>query len=430
MKKSVKFVTLGCKTNIYESDAMAKLFAERGYCITQDKADIYIVNTCTVTGVGAQKSRQSIGKCLRENPDAIVAVTGCLAQTEAEKVKAVHGVSVVCGNNEKGRLLSLIEQAIREKAQIVSCCDIMKETDFEELALADEQSRIRANVKIEDGCNNYCAYCIIPYARGRVRSRNIDKIEDEVRLLADKGYREIVLTGIHIGSYGRDWDDKLTLIDVLERVCAVDGIKRVRLGSLEPVVITEEFVERAKKLKNLCPQFHMSLQSGCNETLKRMNRHYTAEEYSDAVKKLRENIPNTAITTDLMVGFAGETDKEFEESYNFCRNIGFMQMHIFKYSIRKGTRAEKFPNQLPKKVKDERSRKMLALADEMQREFYEKYKGKPDLVLVEQLKGDKYHCTTANYMDIYVESGEDITGKFAKVLLDGKGNGKIIEICG
>lgn len=426
----VKFITLGCKTNIYESDALAKLFSERGYEVAKDGvADVYVINTCTVTGTGAQKSRQAIGRAVRENPDAVVAVMGCLAQTETEKIKELPGVDIVLGSAGKGEIVDLAERAMREKQQIISCRDIMQEDSFEELTLATEQSRIRANVKIEDGCNNYCTYCIIPYARGKVRSRNIDKIEEEVKFLAKNGYLEIVLTGIHIGSYGRDLNNETTLIDVLERVCGVPGIERVRLGSLEPVVITEDFVKRAKKLKNLCPQFHMSLQSGCDETLKRMNRHYTTEEYRKAVKLLRENIPDTAITTDLMVGFPGETEEEFEKSYEFCKEIGFMQMHIFRYSIRKGTRAEKFPNQIPKKIKEERSQRMLALADKMQKEFYGKYKGKTVKVLVEQLKGEEYHCTTANYMDIYIKCADDAVGMIKTVKLDGEGKGEIVKNC-
>ncbi|MBE7012377.1 MAG: tRNA (N(6)-L-threonylcarbamoyladenosine(37)-C(2))-methylthiotransferase MtaB [Ruminococcaceae bacterium] len=425
MEKRVKFVTLGCKTNIYESDAMAKLFIEEGYSITEDKADVYVINTCTVTGTGAQKSRQAISRAVRENPDAVVAVVGCLAQTESETVSQIEGVDIVCGNKGKGDILRLVREALLSKKQIVACGDIMAEDSFEEIALTSEQSRIRANVKIEDGCNNYCSYCIIPYARGKVRSRNIEKIEEEVKILAEKGYFEIVLTGIHIGSYGKDLNNGLTLIDVIERVCGVEGIRRVRLGSLEPVVITEDFVKRAKKLKNLCPHFHMSLQSGCDETLKRMNRHYTAEEFKNAVKLLRENIPNTAITTDVIVGFPGETEEEFEKSYEFCRQIGFMQMHIFKYSSRKGTRAEKFPNQIPKKIKEERSRKLLSLAENMQKAFYMSYEGAETEVLAEQLKGDFYHCTTANYMDIYVKSDRDISGEIIIVKLDGKGHGEI-----
>ena len=427
MEKRVKFITLGCKTNIYESDAMAKLFKERGYEVCDGIAEVYVINTCTVTGTGAQKSRQAINRAVRENPNAVIAVCGCLAQTEMEKVKGIKGVDVVCGSTGKSRIVDLVETAIKEKEQIVLCKSIMEEVSFEEITLATQQSRIRANVKIEDGCNNYCTYCIIPYARGKVRSRNIEKIEEEARLLAKSGYSEIVLTGIHIGSYGKDLENSVTLIDVLERVCAVEGIKRVRLGSLEPVVITEEFVKRAKKLKNLCPQFHMSLQSGCTETLKRMNRHYTAEEYKKAVELIRANIKDSAITTDLMVGFPGETDEEFKESYEFCKEIGFMQMHIFKYSIRKGTRAEKFPNQLSNKVKEERSQKMLRLSEKMQKAFYESYKGRKMEVHVEQKKGDVYHSTTSNYMDIYIKSDKDITGEIKTVILDGKGRGEIVK---
>lgn len=423
----VKFITLGCKTNIYESDAMAKLFLKAGCeVISEGAADVYIINTCTVTGTGAQKSRQAISRAVRENPDAVVAVSGCLAQTETEAVKKIPGVSVVCGNSEKGRIVGLVEKALSEKHQIVECGDIMSERAFSEIAVTKTQQRIRANVKIEDGCNNYCTYCVIPYARGPVRSRDIDKIEEEVRALSESGYREIVLTGIHIGSYGRDKGNSVSLIDVLERICPIEGIERVRLGSIEPVVITEDFVNRAKRLKNLCPQFHLSLQSGCDETLSRMNRRYTTEEFRRAVKLLRDNIPDTAITTDLMVGFPGETEEEFEKSCEFCREIGFMQMHIFKYSPREGTKAAKFPNRIPNRVKEERSRKMLSLAEEMKAEFYKKYEGRRARVLFEQKKpSGKYHCTTANYMDIYVAAEEDMSGRFSEVILDGRGGGEI-----
>ena len=422
----VKFITLGCKTNTYESDAMAKLFSDRGYSVAEKgEADIYVINTCTVTGTGAQKSRQAIGKAIRENANAVIAVAGCLAQTETDKIKEIKGVDIVIGNSGKGKIVDLVERVIEDKKQLISCKDIMEENAFEEIANTAVQSRIRANVKIEDGCNNYCTYCIIPYARGKVRSRDLGKIEEEVIALSKAGYREIVLTGIHIGSYGKDLSENISLIDVLETVCAVEGIKRVRLGSLEPVVITEDFVERAKKLKNLCPHFHMSLQSGCDETLKRMNRHYTTEEYKKAVELLRKNIPDTSITTDLMVGFPGETEEEFEASYNFCRSIGFMQMHIFKYSIRKGTRAEKFPDQISKKVKEERSRKMLSLAENMKKSFYEKYNGKEAEALFEVESNGIYHCTTPNYMDIYVKSSEDFSGEIKRVILDGKGGGKL-----
>ncbi|MBO5505207.1 MAG: tRNA (N(6)-L-threonylcarbamoyladenosine(37)-C(2))-methylthiotransferase MtaB [Clostridia bacterium] len=415
----VAFITLGCKTNIYESEAISQIFRDKGHIVVPSKemADVYIVNTCTVTSIGAQKSRQALRKAKHKNSDAIVVAMGCLSQTEPEKIREIPEVDIVIGNGNKGGIVNLCEEAYKSKEKIFACTDISKETKYEELALTEGQSRIRANVKIEDGCNNFCTYCIIPYACGRVRSRSIDKIVEEVKLLAKSGYKEVVLTGIHIGSYGRDLADGTSLIDVIEAVCSVEGIARVRLGSIEPVIITEEFVARAKKLKNLCPQFHLALQSGCDETLKRMNRHYTTDEFRKAVKLLRDNIPDTSITTDFMVGFPGETDEEFEKSYEFCREIGFMQMHIFKYSIRKGTKAEKMPDQVPDSVKDARSQRMLDLAEKMKQEFYGKYKGRKMRVLVELCKKGVYHGTTDNYMDIYFKSDENLTGKFTEIFL-------------
>ncbi len=408
---TVKFITMGCKTNFYESQAMAELFRRRGFEVVDNgSADVFVVNTCAVTSIGAQKSRQQISRAKRKNPDAVVAVVGCLAQTDTESIRRM-GVDVVVGNDGKDKVPQLVEEALQGK-KAVACGDIMKVRKFEEMCLVSEQSRIRANVKIEDGCDNFCAYCIIPYARGPVRSRDLEKIVEETKLLRDNGYIEIVLTGIHIGSYGKDLKNGTGLVDVIEAVCAVEGIKRVRLGSVEPVVITEEFAERISKLSNLCPQFHLSLQSGCTETLKRMKRRYTAEEYFEAVERLRAKIKDVSITTDLMVGFPGETDEEFEKSYEFCRKIGFMQMHVFKYSIRKGTVAEKMENQVPEQVKEERSGKMLELSDRMKADFYESFRGREIEVLAEQKTRDgRYHATAANYMEFLVESDEDITGK-------------------
>ncbi len=408
---TVKFITLGCKTNFYESQAMGELFREKGYEVTNGAvADVYVINTCAVTGTGAQKSRQQIGRAKRKNPDAIVAVVGCLVQTDVEGLKK-SGADVLIGNSGKKQIVQLVEEAMNGK-RVVACGDIMREREFEELCLTKSQSRIRANVKIEDGCDNFCAYCIIPYARGPVRSRELSKIVEEVKLLAENGYIEIVLTGIHIGSYGKDLKNGMGLIDVIEAVCGVDGIKRVRLGSVEPVVITEEFADRISKLEKLCPQFHLSLQSGCDETLKRMKRRYTEEEYFCAVERLREKIQDVSITTDLMVGFPGETDEEFEKSYDFCKKIGFMQMHVFKYSIRRGTVAEKMENQVPESVKEERSKKMIELSEKMKTEFYDSFRGRKIEVLAEQrAEGKLFHATSANYMEFLVESDEDITGK-------------------
>ncbi len=411
---TVKFITMGCKTNFYESQAMAELFRRKGYEITEGKtADVYVVNTCAVTSIGAQKSRQQISRARKSNPDAVIAVVGCLSQTDPESIRRM-GVDVVVGNAGKDKIPQMVEDALKGK-RIFACGDIMKVRKFEEMCPVSAQSRIRANVKIEDGCDNFCAYCIIPYARGPVRSRELDKIVEEVRLLAENGYIEIVLTGIHIGSYGKDLKNNTGLVDVIEAVCAVDGIKRVRLGSVEPVVITGEFVERISKLSNLCPQFHLSLQSGCTETLKRMRRRYTAEEYFEAVQRLREKIKDVSITTDLMVGFPGETDEEFNQSYEFCKSIGFMQMHVFKYSIRKGTAGEKMENQVPEQIKEERSKKMLELSDRMKDEFYNSFKGREVEVLAETKTRDgRFHTTAANYMEFFVESDTDITGQLVK----------------
>jgi len=411
---TVKFITMGCKTNFYESQAMAELFRQRGFEVTAAAvADVYVINTCAVTSIGAQKSRQQISRAKKKNPDAVVAVVGCLSQTDPQSIEKM-GVDIVVGNDGKDKIPQLVEEALNGK-KIVACGDIMKVRKFEEMCLVSEQSRIRANVKIEDGCDNFCAYCIIPYARGPVRSRNIENIVEEVKLLAKNGYIEIVLTGIHIGSYGKDLKNGLGLVDVIEAVCAVEGIQRVRLGSVEPVAITEEFVERISKLSNLCPQFHLSLQSGCTETLKRMKRRYTAEEYYEAVNRLRAKLKDVSITTDLMVGFPGETQEEFRESFEFCKKIGFMQMHVFKYSIRKGTVAERMDNQVPEEVKEERSKLMIELSERMKEEFYDSFKGREIKLLVEQKTRDgRYHATAANYMEFLIESDTDITGSIVE----------------
>lgn len=423
-KITVKFITLGCKTNLYESDAMAELFKNSGYerVYGSVPADIYVINTCTVTAVGAQKSRQHIRRARRENPAAIVAVTGCLVQTEAEKIKRETGADLLVGNNHRSKIVELAEAAAKGK-KTDALDNILKVHEFEELGTVRSQSRVRANLKIEDGCNNFCTYCIIPYARGPVRSRAMDNIIKEAEALGRNGYGELVLTGIHIDSYGSDLNDGSSLADVIEKIHDIDGIRRIRLGSLEPVAVTPEFAERMKNLPKLCPQFHMSLQSGCGETLKRMNRHYTPEEYRRAAELLRESLADTAITTDLMVGFPGETESEFEESYNFCREVGFSQMHIFPYSVRKGTAAAKFKNQIPDDIKHERVRIMLALADQMKKEFCGQYIGKTVSVLAEQKKKGGIHGTTANYMDVMIRDGSAEPGENVSVMLDGFENG-------
>ncbi len=415
IKIKVKFITLGCKTNIYESEAMAQLFEESGYeVIKSGIADIYVVNTCTVTGTGASKSLKMIRRARRENPNGCLAVTGCLAQTEAERLRKEENIDVLIGNGHRADIVGLCEEALKGK-KTDAIRDAREITEFEELGIVHRQHRIRAEIKIEDGCNNFCSYCKIPYARGPVRSRSMSKIEEEAKTICNDGYSEIVLTGIHIGSYGKDLEENIGLIDVIERVSAVtDGI-RIRLGSLEPVMITEEFVRRAAKIKGLCPQFHLSLQSGCNRTLKAMNRHYSAEEFKTAVENLRKAFEDCAITTDLIVGFPGESDDDFEESKRFCEEIGFAQMHIFPYSVREGTLAAKLPNRVPESVKNTRCHTMLRKAADMKKNFCEKFAGKEVDVLFEQEKNGVWSGMTANYIDVRKKTKENLRGKTLKV---------------
>ncbi len=405
---------------------MATLFQEAGHKVTQDKnADVFIVNTCTVTGTGAKKSRQQIRRIRRDFPNAVLAVCGCLAQTEAEKIRQEMDVDILLGNKHRSKIVEFCENALNGKKS--DCIeDILKEHCYEEIGITHSQSRVRANLKIEDGCDNFCSYCIIPFARGPVRSRSLEKIREEATSLGKEGYGEVVLTGIHIGSYGKDLSEDISLIDVIEAVHQVDGITRIRLGSLEPVMITEDFVNRAKMLPKLCPQFHMSLQSGCDATLMRMRRRYTTEEYRKAVSLLRVAIPDTAITTDLMVGFAGESQEEFKASYDFCKEIGFAQMHIFPYSIRKGTAAEKFPNQVPEPIKADRTHAMLTLAEEMKETFYRAYLNKPLSVLLEQKEGEFWHGTTPNYMDVLVDAPNAQSGDTVTVICNQYENEKLI----
>ncbi len=414
---TVRFITLGCKTNIYESEAMAQLFEAAGYTVVSSgSADICVINTCTVTGTGASKSLKQIRRARRENPNAVLAVTGCLAQTEADRLREAENIDVLIGVSGRDKIVSLCEAAQGGK-RTDRVEDISKTARFEELGIVHRQRRIRAEIKIEDGCNNFCSYCKIPYARGPVRSRNIDKIAEEAAAIAADGYSEIVLTGIHIGSYGRDLKDGTGLIDVMETVSRSAPGLRLRLGSLEPVMITEEFTRRAAELGGLCPQFHLSLQSGCDRTLSAMHRHYSAEEYRRGVANLRTAFPDSAITTDLIVGFPGETEADFEESRRFCEEIGFAQMHIFPYSVREGTLAARLPNRVSDEVKTERAHIMLSLAADMKRRFCEGFIGKQLPVLFEQQKNGMWSGMTENYMEVRCKSTEALRGRLAEVKL-------------
>ena len=413
---TVKFITLGCKTNIYESEAMAQLFEDAGYTVTNGNADICVINTCTVTGTGASKSLKQIRRARRENPTAILAVTGCLAQTEADKLRREENIDVLIGNRYRADIVALCEDAMRGN-KIDKIEDILKVKDYEELGIVHRQRRIRAEIKIEDGCNNFCSYCKIPYARGPVRSRDIEQIRREAEALAGDGYSEIVLTGIHIGSYGKDLENGLALIDVMETVDkACSGI-RLRLGSLEPVMIDEEFTKRAAALKSLCPQFHLSLQSGCDKTLSAMRRRYTAEDFKRAVKNLRSTFKDPAITTDLIVGFPGESEADFEESKRFCEEIGFSQMHIFPYSVREGTAAASLDGKVSEEEKARRAHIMLGVAANLKAEFYESHIGTSLPVLFEQKKNGQWSGFTENYMEVRAKSESDLRGLTKNVII-------------
>lgn len=411
----VAFYTLGCKVNQYETEAMMEAFENAGYEIVDydGYSDIYIINTCTVTNMGDRKSRQIIRRAMEHNPDAVIAVVGCYSQVAPEEILNIPGVKLVVGTNERSRIVELVEEAQKTDKKITVVGDIMEVKEFEDMSIRNYKSRSRAFIKIQEGCQQYCTYCIIPYARGPVRSRKLESILEEVKLLADAGYLEVVLTGIHVGSYGKDFGD-ISLIDIIEKVHEIDGIERIRLSSVEPMTFDDRFFARLPHLKKLCRHFHLSLQSGCDATLKRMNRKYTTKEYREVVEKLRDIYPDVGITTDLIVGFPGETDEEFEQTVRFIDEISFSGMHIFKFSPRKGTPAAKFKNQVDPRIKDERSKIVSEIARKNKEKFLKRMIGKSFKVLYEQPvdEGSKfYEGLTDNYIRVIAESAYDIKGK-------------------
>lgn len=368
--KSVAFCTLGCKVNQYETDAMEELFQKSGYAIRDfhEAADVYVINTCTVTNMADRKSRQMLHRARKKNPDAVIVAAGCYVQASAETIEADTAIDLIVGNNRKGQIVDMVEEFMERHNRAVNLIDINHTSDYETLGITRVSEHTRAYIKIQDGCNQFCSYCIIPYARGRVRSRKAEEIIAEVSGLAAAGYKEIVLTGIHISSYGTDFGN-IGLADLVERLAAVKGIERIRFGSLEPGIVTEEFVRRLARIPQICPHFHLSLQSGCGETLKRMNRHYTPEDYKQRCELLRKYFDHPAFTTDVIVGFPGETDEEFEATEKFLEEIHFAEMHVFKYSPRKGTRAAKMPDQVNETVKTQRSARLLALGEKMSEDY-------------------------------------------------------------
>ena len=393
MKKKVALHNLGCKVNAYEVEAMQQLLENAGYETVpfEEGADVYVINTCTVTNIADRKSRQMLHKAKKMNPDAIVVATGCYAQADTEKLKEDTAVDLILGNNQKTQIVEALEKYEKEHAKQVQVIEINHTKEYEELSIASTAEHVRAYIKVQDGCNQFCTYCIIPFARGRVRSRKIEEVLSEVETLAAKGYKEVVLTGIHLSSYGVDFpkEERESLLSLIQAVSRVEGISRIRLGSLEPRIITEEFLEGIVKTGKVCPHFHLSLQSGCNKTLKNMNRRYSAQEYAEKCELIRKFYPAPALTTDVIVGFPQETEEDFEESYEFVKKIHFYETHIFKYSRRHGTKAASMDGQLTEAAKAQRSDRMLELHEIRAREYEEAMIGKKmELLLEEEIEID------------------------------------------
>lgn len=418
----VAFCTLGCRVNQYESEAMAEKFIKQGYEVVEfnSPADVYVINTCTVTNMGDKKSRQMIGRARRKNPGSIVAVVGCYSQIAPQEVSNIEGVDIVLGTRNKSEIVYWVNRFKDEGKKISKVNEVMKDKKFEDLNIEEYQNRTRAFLKIQDGCNRFCSYCLIPYARGSVCSKEPAKVISEVKELAKHGFKEIILSGIHTASYGVDLKENCSLVDILEQVDKIEGIERIRIGSIDPTFFTNGVIERITLLKKLCPHFHLSLQSGCDETLKRMNRKYTANEYRNIVNLLRTSIKDVSITTDVIVGFPGETEEEFNKTYEFLKEIKLSKIHVFKYSPREGTKAAVMENQIDGNLKEERSSKLLKLNAALEIEFMNRFKGRVMQVLYEQKVESKKGCYegyTPNYLRVITETEENLTGVLADTVL-------------
>lgn len=428
MKKAALH-NLGCKVNAYETEAMQHLLEEAGYEIVPftQKADVYVINTCSVTNMADRKSRQMLHKAKKNNPDSIVVAAGCYVQTSEKEVLNDLSVDIVIGNDRKHDLVRLLEEYSLDSVNDTVDDINDGKHDFEELFIDQTKEHTRAFIKVQDGCNQFCSYCIIPYARGRVRSRRFENVIAEVERLAANGFKEVVLTGIHLSSYGVDFEEATGLLELVQAVNAVKGIERIRLGSLEPKIVTEHFASELSKLDKICPHFHLSLQSGCDATLKRMNRKYTTKEYERGCELLRKYFVHPAITTDVIVGFPGETEEEFEQTKAYLEHIHFYEMHIFKYSKRKGTRAAVMPDQIDEQIKAARSEKLIALGHDMSKEFRKFYIGKNEEVLFEEkaVIGDKEYFVgyTKEYVKVAKKTDENlenqiVSGRISGMLTD------------
>lgn len=424
MKKTVSFYTLGCKVNQYETNAMEQQFIKNNYEIVENtqKADIYVINTCTVTNMAERKSRQMLRRVKEINPFAVLVVCGCYAQVAKNELEQIPEIDIILGINEKNEIVQIVENYMEKMAeqdkrsQEAEIDDVSKQKEFLDFGNVTYTEKNRAVVKVQDGCNMFCSYCIIPYARGRIRSRKIESVVSEIEKIAKEGIKEVVITGIHVASYGKDFDNentskKIRLIDLLEAINKIDGIDRIRLSSLEPTIVDEEFATRLSKLDKICDHFHLSLQSGCDETLKRMNRRYNVDEYYKGVELLREYFPDAAVTTDVIVGFPGETEEEFNITKKYLEKVCFYEMHVFKYSRRKGTAADKMPDQIPENIKSERSTELLELNEILSNGYREKYIGKKVKVLLEEnhiIENKKYIIGfTDTYVRVALENPEE-----------------------
>lgn len=428
MKKAALH-SLGCKVNSYETEAMQQMLEQAGYEIVpfHDRADVYIINTCSVTNIADRKSRQMIHKAKKMNPDAIVVAAGCYVQTSTEQAKADAAIDIIIGNNKKQDLLNMLASYEADHgAEQEGVLDINHtKQEYEELTVIHPSEHTRAFLKVQDGCNQFCSYCIIPYARGRVRSRKLEDVEREARRLAENGFQELVLTGIHLSSYGIDCDS--SLLELIRTLHGIDGIERIRLGSLEPGIITESFVQALVKLPKVCPHFHLSLQSGCDETLKRMNRHYTTALYLEKCGILRQYFDRPALTTDVIVGFPGETEEEFAQTERFLETVHFSDMHIFKYSKRRGTKAADMPNQIDPQLQSVRSEKLIALGKRMKDDFLEACKDQEQIVLIEEeteIDGTKY---MTGHSKNYIRCAFEMDGLVPNMVIKGTINSKLNE---
>ena len=392
---------------------MAQKFKENGYEVTEkiENADIYVINTCTVTNMSDRKSRQMLRKVKELNPKAIIVACGCYVQVGKEELKNIDEIDLILGNNEKSQIVQYVQKYKETQSKEINIEDVMRQKEFVEFGDITYTEKTRAVIKIQDGCDRFCSYCIIPYARGRVRSRKPEHIISEIEKIAQNGIKEVVITGIHIASYGKDFTNGYKLIDLLEEINKIDGIQRIRLGSIEPLLITEEFVSRLIKLEKICDQFHLSLQSGCDETLKRMNRRYTTNQFEKIVELLRKYYKNVNLTTDIIVGFPQETEKEFEQTYKFLEKIKFYKMHIFKYSPRKGTKAAQMPGQIDGQIKEQRSQKLIELSNKFEKQYNEEYIGKQVEILFEENKNGIYKGHTKNYILACCKTNQDLENK-------------------